>query len=394
MAAVVFWISSGLIVYAYIGYPLLLYFFSKFRPVLAWRTSQLPSVTLVIAAFNEEQAIAKKLDNSLELDYPKDRLQILVAVDGSEDQTLEIVKQYVKKGIKYDFSPGRNGKMAAINRVMPKTTGEIILFSDANNLFSSHAIKELVKPFIDSSVGAVTGSKNIIKGDGALGESEGLYWRYESFIKEMETRLGCCTAVAGEILAVRKSLFQAPPDQTINDDFYIAADLIKRGFQVVYEPKAKSFECVSATAADEVKRRARIIAGRYQALANSHRLIPFKRPTIAWQLVSHKFLRPLVPFAMILALLTNIYTVLIPPLVLNASWFNMGYPYNWILLILQIFFYMAAWMGNRREQQSRMGKLLYLATFLVNSNWAALVGLRRYLSGKQTSLWERVQRSQ
>ncbi len=394
MTALVFWISTGLIVYAYAGYPLALFFLSRFRLIPEWNINEQPSVSLVIAAYNEEQAIAQKLDNSLGLDYPRDRLQILVAVDGGQDQTLEIVKQYADKGIECNFKPGRNGKMAAINRIMQKTRGEIILFSDANNLFSTQAIKQLIKPFSDASVGAVTGSKNIIQGDGLLGESESLYWRYESYIKQLETRLGCCTAVAGEILAVRKSLFQSPPDQVINDDFYLATDLIKRGYRVIYQPQAKSFERISATAADEIKRRARIIAGRYQALANASRLIPFNRPIIAWQLISHKFLRPLVPFAMILALLANAYAVIIPPVVSNATWFNLGYPYNWLLLSLQGLFYGAAWLGNQRKQKGWFGKVLYLPTFLVNSNWAALIGFYRYLTGKQTALWERVQRSQ
>lgn len=394
MAAMVFWISTGLIAYVYAGYPLILWVLTRLRPNPNWPEINFPFVTLVIAAYNEEQAITQKLDNSLELDYPKNRLQILVAVDGGEDNTLEIVKLYTNKGIEYDFNPGRNGKMAAINRIMPKTKGEIILFSDANNLFSKQALKELVKPFSDTTVGAVTGSKNIINGDGALGESEDLYWRYESLIKELETRLGCCTAVAGEILAIRKSLFQPPPDKVINDDFYLATDLIKRGYRVIYEPKAKSFERISATAADEIKRRARIIAGRYQALANASRLIPLNKPIIAWQLISHKFLRPIVPFAMILALLANIYAVIIPPIVTNASWFNLGYPYSRLLLSLQGLFYGAAWLGNRSKQTGWFGKVLYLPTFLVNSNWAALIGFYRHLSGKQTALWERVQRSQ
>jgi len=392
VAALVFWTSVGLIGYSYAGYPLVLALLARFRPRPRWKPSDCPSVTLIIAAYNEEQAIAQKLDNSLALDYPPDLLRIIVAVDGSEDATRKVVAGYSSRGVDLDFSPERKGKMAAINRVMPKAKGEIVVFSDANNLFSSDTLRELVKPFSDPTVGAVTGSKNITKDDSALGASEGLYWRYESFIKQQETRLGCCTAVAGEILAVRKSLFRPPPDRIINDDFYLATDLIKHDYRVIYAPQAHSFERVSATADDEIKRRARIIAGRYQALAHARRLLPFNRPLIVWQLISHKFLRPLVPFAMIAALWANLYVVLFPDPADRFSLMNLAAPFGWMLLVLQTLFYSVAWLGRKRQQDNWLGKLLYLPTFLVNSNWAALVGCLRYLSGRQTALWERVQR--
>ncbi len=392
MAALLFWTSVGLIGYSYAGYPLVLALLAQFRPKPCWQPSDCPSATLIIAAHNEEQTIARKLDNALALDYPPDHLQILVAVDGAEDATHKVAAGYSIRGVELDFSPERKGKMAAINRVMPKVTGEIIVFSDANNFFSADTLRELVKPFSDPTVGAVTGSKNITKDGSALGASEGLYWRYESFIKQQETRLGCCTGVAGEILAVRKSLFRPPPDRIINDDFYLATDLIKRGYRVIYAPQARSFERVSATAADEIKRRTRIIAGRYQALAHARRLLPFNRPLLVWQLISHKFLRPLVPFAMIAALSANLYVVLFPDPADRFSLINLGPPFGWILLGLQTLFYGAAWLGSHRRQDDWLGKILYLPTFLVNSNWAALVGFFRYLSGRQTALWERVQR--
>jgi len=381
-----------LIGYSYAGYPLLLALLARFLPQPSWQPGDWPSVTLIIAAYNEEQTIAPKLDNSLALDYPSDRLQILVAVDSAEDATQDVVAGYSTRGVELDFSPERKGKMAAINRVMPNAKGEIIVFSDSNNQFAEDTLRELVKPFTDPTVGAVTGSKNIIKDDSTLGASEGLYWYYESFIKEQETRLGCCTAAAGEIFAVRKSLFRPPPDRIINDDFYLATDLIKRGYRVIYAPQARSFERVSATAGDELKRRTRIIAGRYQALAHARQLLPLNRPLVAWQLISHKFLRPLVPFAMLTALAANVYVVLFPDPAERLSLLQLGPPFGWLLLGLQILFYGAAWFGRRHESDTWLGKVLYLPTFLVNSNWAALIGFFRYLSGTQTALWERVQR--
>ncbi|MCP5098134.1 MAG: glycosyltransferase family 2 protein, partial [Chloroflexi bacterium] len=243
-----------------------------------------------------------------------------------------------------------------------------IVFSDANNMYDAGAIKALIRPFSDPTVGATTGAKRILKGDGALGESEGLYWKYESFIKKQETRLGCCTAVAGEIIALRRSAYATPPDYVINDDFYMAMQLTRQGYRVVYVPQALSFEPVSLTAGDEVGRRARIVAGRYQAIALAHQLLPFKRPVIVWQIISHKFLRPLVPLAMIGALLSNLWLLLFPASGQSVGWQS-------AVFILQMLFYAAAAIGSRLPKTNRLGKILYLPTFLVQSNGAALIGL-------------------
>jgi cellulose synthase/poly-beta-1,6-N-acetylglucosamine synthase-like glycosyltransferase len=225
-----------------------------------------------------------------------------------------------------------------------------------------------------------------------LGESEGLYWKYESFIKKQETRLGNCAGVAGEILAIRHDLFEMPPDAIINDDFYMAMRLIRRGYRVVYAPHARSAERVSLAAQDEVTRRARIIAGRYQAIALAGDLLPFERPLIVWQIISHKFLRPLVPLAMIAALLTNLSAVIHPTRGSRHLLRRLAPPFNWLLLSLQLIFYGAAWLGTQLKHKKKLGKLLYLPTFLVNSNLAALIGLYRFLTKGQSTLWQRAQR--
>jgi cellulose synthase/poly-beta-1,6-N-acetylglucosamine synthase-like glycosyltransferase len=282
--------------------------------------------------------------------------------------------------------------MAAINRAMAQAQGEIVVFSDANNMYERHTLRQLVAPFAERTIGAVTGAKAIAPGDGALGESEGLYWRYESFIKEQETRLGCCTGVAGEVLAIRRNHFESPPDNIINDDFYLALRLIQRGYRVVYAPQARSWERVSLSARDEMARRARIVAGRYQALALAPRLLPLRRPLLIWQIVSHKFLRPLVPITMIGALLANLGVVLRPPSAGKRALLRLAAPFNWISLFGQLLFYGLAWLGNSTERQGKFGKILYLPTFLVNSNLAALVGLYRSLTKRQTTLWQRARR--
>lgn len=398
MIAKLFWFFTGSIVYTYLGYPLLLTILAKVRPhrsreaVEARSRQNLPAVTLMITAYNEQETIAAKLRNSLSLDYPSERLQILVAADGSDDGTVDIVRSLGNQGVELSYSPPRLGKMAAINRAMAKARGEIVVFSDANNFYQPETIRELVREFSDPCVGAVTGSKTIAKGDGSLGESEGLYWKYEAFIRRQETRLGNSTGVVGEVLAIRRDLFEPPPEVIINDDFFMAVRLLKKGYRVVFAPQARSIERVSASAEEEITRRTRIVAGRYQALAHAGQLLPWRRPLVLWQLVSHKFLRPLVPFAMIGAFLTNLIQVFRNTHGKKSSLNKLTDPWDRIMLSLQILFYGLAWIGNRVHTGRKLGKILYLPVFLVNSNLAALKGFFRYITRQQATTWQRVAR--
>lgn len=388
------WLSVAGVVYTYAGYPLLLTLLTYLRRPYQVRSfeqkADLPEITLLIAAYNEQDVIASKLENSLAQDYPAGKLHILVAADGSQDRTVEIVGGFASQGVGLSYQSERLGKLAAIDRAMEQARGEIVVFSDANNLYNREALLYLAAPFADPSVGVVVGSKTIQRGDGALGESEGLYWKYESYIKIQETRLGCCTAAAGEILAVRRNLFEPAPKHIINDDFFITMRLIGKGYRVVYTPQARSTERISLTAQDEIARRSRIIAGRYQAIGLSGRLLPWRRPLIVWQIISHKFLRPLVPFAMLGALLANIILVVAGWPAGSAEWRNI---YN-LLLAGQVIFYLLAWLGGKFQRDTTLGRLLYLPAFLMNSNLAALLGLYRYLTHQQSALWKRVERRQ
>jgi biofilm PGA synthesis N-glycosyltransferase PgaC len=395
---ILFWLFVALIIYTYAGYPFLLGLLS-----LVWHkpvptdSGATPSFTMLIAAYNEEDVIARKLDNCLSLDYPAEKLQILVAADGSDDQTASIVRGYASQGVELSYTSERGGKMSAINRALPKARGEIVVFSDANNMYGTDALRKLAAPFADPTIGAVSGAKSIVRLDGVLGEAEGMYWRYESFIKKCETRLGSVIGAAGEIFAIRRELFKPPPERIINDDFYMSAELIKRGYRVVYVADARTYERVSPTAMDEIVRRTRIVAGRYQALALSREMLPFNRPLIVWEYLSHKFLRPLVPFAMIGALLANLAAVVWPPQVeggLLTQVLFLARPINLIGIGVQASFYLAAVVGNILPKQGLGGNLLYLPTFLVNSNYSALAGLYRFLTGKQTVLWERAARAE
>lgn len=394
--ALLFWGSLALIFYTYFGYPLLISLLPSRRHKISpsQQVSDLPSVTLLIAAYNEQAVIEEKIRNSLACEYPREKLQVLIVTDGSQDSTPDLVQKYQDRGVELLHQPERRGKMAAINRAMPSVRGEIIVFSDANNLYQADTLQKLAQPFSDPQVGAVTGAKVILKGDGDLGESEGLYWKYESYIKKQESRAGSCTSVAGEILAIRKSAYIPPPDNIINDDFFTAMQVIRQGYRLVYTPEAKSAERVSPSARDEMIRRTRINAGRYQAIALSRQVLPFRQPVLVWQIFSHKFMRPLVPFFMIAALVSNVVAVLIQPLA-PRGWFFLGAPLGIVFLLLQALFYLLAVVGNQVQKKQgggRLRTLLYLPTFLTNSNLAALQGFFQFLKKQPGHLWQRIER--
>jgi cellulose synthase/poly-beta-1,6-N-acetylglucosamine synthase-like glycosyltransferase len=391
MFGVLFWLCVLMIGYVYVGYPALLTLIARLFPHPLRCADITPTVTLLIAAYNEEAVIADKLENCLALDYPAEKLQVLVAADGSTDRTVEIVRSFAGRGVELCYDAVRGGKMAAINHAMSLARGEIVVFSDANNFYQREALRALVRPFADPTVGAASGAKHIVKGDGQLGEAEGLYWKYESFIKKQEALLWTCTAAAGEIFAVRGELFVPAPPEVINDDFYLALQVIRRGFRVVYVPTAISLERVSLSAQDEIVRRTRIVAGRYQAMAMSLQWLPFRQPLVVWQVLSHKFLRPLVPFAMIAALVSNLLAWLFPPTAAPVLVWLSGF-YAPLMFALQVLFYGMAWLGAHLPGQGWLANLFYLPTFLVNSNFAALLGFLKYVRGEQSAAWKRAER--
>jgi poly-beta-1,6-N-acetyl-D-glucosamine synthase len=400
MTAIIFWLCLLVILYVYALYPAILWVLACLFPapdVINDEESNayLPEVTLLVSAYLEEAVINQKLENCLSLNYPPELLQILVAVDGNEDHTREIVESFANRGVELSYSSQRVGKINAINRAIQAARGEIIVLTDANTFFTPDALQRLVAPLKHSEVGAVSGAKSIIKHGDSLANSEGLYWKYESFIKKQETRLGSCTGVSGEIFAFRRSLFQQPPPSIINDDFYLAMSILRKGFRVVYAPGALAYENASSFASDETIRRSRIIAGRYQALWMGPHLLPFNRPVLAWQVISHKFLRPLIPFAMLGAFIANLLAVIMPVENIYSPFLQLAAPFGLFFLIGQILFYGIAWLGNYLQVNhslSSIGKILYLPAFLVNSNLSAVTGLILFITRRQTNLWQRVER--
>ncbi|MCP3927692.1 MAG: glycosyltransferase family 2 protein [Bacteroidetes bacterium] len=392
LIALIFWLCIFFILYTYFGYPIAIFLLSHLKPKDDHHQTDRPSVTLMILAYNEEKVIEDKIKNSLSLDYPHSKIQILVVADGSTDKTVDKIKKYANQGVELSYTPDRQGKMAAIVRSLSFATGSIIVFSDANNSYNPTAIQELVVPFEDPEVGCVTGAKHIEKGDGALGDSEGLYWQYESFIRKQESRLGCCTGVNGEILAIRNELFEAPPIYEINDDLFTALQIIRKGYRVIYAPLAHSYERISPSSGDEIERRARIIALRYQLIAMAGKLLPFERPFVVWQIVSHKFFRPLIPFAMFGAFVANLL-LLLPQQEAHYGVLRLSPPLGWLILCFQITFYCMAFVGNKQNFPSRFKKILYIPTFFVNSNFAALVGFYRFIRKEQSAVWHKIPRT-
>jgi len=381
-----FWSSLFLVLYTYLGYPALIFLLAKTFPRSDGYSVDYPHLSFIIPAYNEEKYISKKLDNTLSLDYPADKLQIIVAADGSSDSTPGIVETYREKGVELLYVPDRNGKMAAIIRAMQFSNGDIVVLSDANNMYDKQAIRELILPFSNPKVGATTGAKLIVEDGRELSSAEGLYWKYESAIKESECRVDSCVSSVGEILAIRKNAFIPPREKIINDDQYIILDMLRRGYRVIYTPRARSYEYVSLTARDEVERRIRMNAGLFQTISMSVTLLPLRRPFLVWQIISHKYSRAFVPFALILLLLSNIFSLLFP---LNNV---LCQQIMWLFFWMQVVFYALALIGGILKLKGVMGKLLYIPVFLVNSNYATLMGFHSFIANKQMHVWNRVRR--
>ncbi|HYD30974.1 MAG TPA: glycosyltransferase family 2 protein [Azospirillaceae bacterium] len=378
-------ILVGAQLYHYLGYPALLWALSRLfpRPMVAAASSR-PRVSLILAAYNEAPIIAAKLENSLTLDYPD--LEIVVVSDGSDDGTERVVAGFAGYGIISLHDPVRRGKGMAMNRAVAMATGDILVFSDANAFCAPEALARLVAPFCDPQVGLVSGRKTVRRFDAegrpsALGQSDGLYWRYESLIKQWESRLDSTVSVVGELMAIRRALYAPVPPAVINDDAFQCLQTLRRGYRVLYEPAAMTWELPSATTREEVVRRRRMTAGRWQLLTGGGGW-PWHRPMVAFFLFSHKFLRLMLPFGMIGALAANLALLAFPPL----------HPLLATLLAGQAVFYALAVAGLVGDRTGRHWRLPYLAYYLTESNLSALRGLAAFLKGSQAVTWQKAQR--
>lgn len=371
--------SLGLVVYAFVGYPALLALLARVRPrPVAADPAFEPRVSVIVAAYNEADVIVPRLENVYQLEFPRDRLEVIVVADGSDDGTEERARTV--PGTRVLHEPERRGKLAAVIRAASVATGEILVFTDANNLYTRETLRELVAPFADPAVGVVTGRKAIDAGHGrALDEAEGLYWRYESRIKEWESEIGSVSGVAGEILAFRRGAFLRPRQAMITEDFVQAMLAATQGWRVVYAPNAVSVERASATLADEATRRSRIVTGRLQALLALLPELLRRNPQLAWQVVSHKGLRPIVPAALLAAGTSS--AVLAP-----------SRPLARVLATVQAACYGAALVGWWNERRGSRNRVFYLPYYFCRMNVATVRGVRNFASGRRDAVWTKVRR--
>ncbi len=374
---VVFWAFVAAIVYVYAGYPLLLALAVSRRPrssVADALPGASPRVTLLISAFNEADCIAGKLDNTLALDYPRDFLEIIVISDASDDGTDEIVRGFASHGIRLLRMPERGGKTLGLNAGVAAARGEIIVFSDANALYRRDAIKRLTAPFAAAEVGAVIGESTYVEPDSESGRSESLYWRYETWIKALESRGGSVVGGDGAIYAVRRNLYE-PMWAGALSDFVNPLQVVRAGYRCVYEPLALSYEEAAADYRREYRRKVRIVNRAWRALwAMREMLNPFRYGTFAVKLWSHKVFRWWVPAAPLVVLPANL-------------WLLDRHPIYWVTLALQLAFYALALGGYLVRSWDRQPVFLRIPFYFCLVNVAAGVGLLQAMGGKSYTTW-------
>ena len=374
----IFWTSLGVILYVYVGYPLLLAMIAFRAPPTRQDDSYCPSVSLIIAAYNEEKVLREKIDNSLALDYPRDRIEIVIASDGSTDATDAIAASYMERGIiLYKVIP-RGGKTRALNTVIPKTRGEILVLSDANTMFQPDAIRKLVRHFADPTVGAVSGDVRLVDAAESHAYSEGLYYCYERWLQGLESQVGSVIGADGGMYAVARRHFRPPVNSIILDDFVISMTVARLGFRVLYEPEAVAIEQGTLSGREEFFRKVRIIAGGIQALKLGAGVPNLGQPLLLLGYFSHKLLRWLMPCLMLLIFL--------------AAAALAKEPFYVFILSVQVLFYGAALgygLNTLGLRQLRISGIAYYFSFV---NSAALLGLWKGLWGRQNAAWQRTTR--
>jgi len=389
---ILFWASLLIVFYTYIGYGILLYIIIRVKR-LFWGNPQkavlpaddeLPSMTLMICAYNEEDVVAEKMENTLALDYPKDKLRIMWVTDGSSDRTNELLKAYPEVDIV--FSPERRGKTAALKHGLRELKTRYVAFTDANTMINAGALREIARLFTDPTVGCVSGEKRVAarKAGEMAAEGEGLYWRYESTLKRWDNELYSTMGAAGELYAMDPKLCREVPDEALLDDFMMSMYVVQAGKRIAYTPDAYAQEYGSANIFEESKRKRRIAAGGLQSIWWLRSMLnPFHQPLVTFQYVSHRVLRwSITPVAMVLLLLANIALV-----VMGAGNFYT------VILILQILFYLMALAGWLLNRYGYKNKLLYTAYYFMFMNFNVFRGMAYLRTHGKSGAWEKAKRS-
>jgi poly-beta-1,6-N-acetyl-D-glucosamine synthase len=381
---IAFWIFTLLILHTYVFYCLILLLLSAVMPKKR-KQGRVPAarVSFVIAAYNEEKVIEAKLKNCLSLKYPKGKLEFVIGSDHSTDDTDDIVRRYAKKHRQIRlFSLGkREGKAGVINKIVPVTRGEILVFSDANTMYHADSIGRMVAHFADPEVGGVCGKLNLVNpNSNAGGQGETLYWSYENKIKSLEGRIRTVFGATGGIYAIRRRLFRALAKHRTNvsDDFLIPLRVVASGYDVVYDDKATAVEYASSSMEDEFRRKVRIGTANVFAVKEMRPLLGPQNGFIAFGLWSHKMIRWSVPFLMILLAV--------------VCGFLSSHSFYRAFLILQMLFYASAFLGWLAERKGVRFKPFLLCYYFVSINLGLLVGYFRYATREAKPVWDRLER--
>ncbi len=390
LVKILFWISLFIIFYSYIGYGMVLFVLVKIKGLFFSRPPDLPGseafepeVTLVVSAFNEEDFIEKKIENTFALDYDPSKLKIIFITDGSEDRTAEIIGRYSR--IQLLHQPQRRGKVAAMNRAVTFVQTPYIIFSDANTLLNTACVRQIVRHYSDPRVGGVAGEKKVISSadDKAAGAGEGLYWKYESFLKKLDSDFYSVVGAAGELFSVRRDLFEETAENIVIEDFVQSLKICIRGYIIRYEPNAYAMETSSASIKEEEKRKIRISAGAFQAMVILKDLFNiFRFPVLSFQFISHRILRwTLCPLGLVVLLLTNIILAFA-----GTDWFYR------LFLAGQSVFYICALFGMSYANRNIKLKVLFIPYYFLFMNISVFLGFNRFLKKQQSVLWEKTAR--
>lgn len=380
----VFWGLIGLVGFIYFGYPAVLCLLNFSRGGGNRFSQVCPRVSLIIPAHNEEKVIEKKIRNACALDYPRQNLEVIVALDGCTDNTAKIVSKYLSDGIKMLNCKPRRGKAAMLNKAVEQAAnGEIIVFTDANTIFRKDAIKKLMRRFSDSKIGCVCGDlRYFSNGDSSVGKGENLYWKYERALKMKESGLGEVLVTNGSIYAIRKELFQ-PIDLDIADDFVIPMRVAKLGYKVEFEPEAIALEKVTRDLKEEFKQKTRIITQGLKASVRYWKLIFSCGFLRGLSFLLHKFLRWLVPLFLIIIFMVNL-------LIVRSEAPN-KYMYK-LFLVGQVIFYLSALLGLLWIRKGRKIRgVFYIPFYFCLVNLASLVGLYKFLTASRTEVWDKAE---
>jgi biofilm PGA synthesis N-glycosyltransferase PgaC len=383
------WFSLFIAFYAFFGYGILLFVLIKIKrgikgkpalPIVA--PENLPTCTLVVAAYNEEGVMAEKIANSLALNYPAGKLEFVFITDGSSDDTAAIVK--VHHQIRHMHSDERKGKIAAVHRAMDTVKTDVVVFTDANTFLNADAIINICRHYSDAKVGAVAGEKRVSTDADNAAAGEGFYWKYESKLKTWDSELYSVVGAAGELFSIRTALYEPVSTKAILDDFMISLLVAKRGYRVIYEPEAIATENASENVTEELKRKIRIAAGGIQSIIWLSALLnPFPQPVLTFQYVSHRVLRwTVVPFFMMLALIINFYIVFTGSIDLTCQ----------LLLLAQVGFYLLAISGWMLAERNVKIKIFFIPYYFCMMNYAVIMGIIRFAAGKQSAIWEKAKR--